>query len=113
MYDKMNDYIITIFNVFLKVRDNALQKKDKKMQLIALTIYNYVKYVAQTASLSLKDIEVTSTINMIPFFEYINHYNIELFDFDKITMTDVDITKKEDLERFVLSHIYHITQSYK
>jgi hypothetical protein len=25
-------------------------------------------------------------------------------------MNDLDITKKEDLERFVISHVYYITQ---
>ena len=111
MYDKMNDYITTIFNVFVKVRDSALLQKDKKKQLIALTIYNYVKYLAQTQSISLKDIPTTEHISMIPFVEYINYHNIELYDFKKINMEDVDIAKKEDLEKFVLTHIYYITQS--
>ena len=42
---------------------------------------------------------------------YLN--NIELYDFSIINMDDVDITKKEDLETFVLTHIYYITQSKK
>jgi len=47
---------------------------------------------------------------MIPIFEYIAHNNIELYDFSKIEVSDVDTNKKEDLERFVLTHIYYITQ---
>jgi hypothetical protein len=49
-------------------------------------------------------------INLIPIFEYISHENLEFYDFSKININDVDITKKEDLERFVLSHVYYITQ---
>ena len=36
--------------------------------------------------------------------------NIELYDFSNINVNDVNITKKEDLERFVISHVYYITQ---
>jgi len=49
-------------------------------------------------------------INLIPIFEYINHKNIDYYDFSKIDMADVDTNNKDDLERFVLSHIYYITQ---
>jgi hypothetical protein len=38
---------------------------------------------------------------------------IDNFKLDKFNMNDVDITKKEDLERFVISHIYYITQGSK
>jgi hypothetical protein len=36
--------------------------------------------------------------------------NIEFYDFTKINIDEVDVRKKEDLEKFVLSHIYYITQ---
>jgi len=51
------------------------------------------------------------SINLIPIFEYISYNNIELYDFTKINVEDVDVSKKEDLEKFVLTHIYYITQS--
>jgi hypothetical protein len=60
--------------------------------------------------INLKDVEEVSNINLIPVFEYINFNNIELFDFDNIKMEDVDITKDDDIERFVLTHVYYITQ---
>ena len=50
-------------------------------------------------------------INLIPIFEYISVNNIELYDFSKIDVNDVDITNNADLERFILTHIYYITQS--
>ena len=58
----------------------------------------------------LKQIKEQDTINLIPFFEYVNFKNIELFEFDKIKLEDVDTNKSEDVERFILSHIYYITQ---
>ncbi len=56
----------------------------------------------------LKELE---TINLIPIFEYISYNNVELYDFSKIDVNDVDTTNSKDLERFVLSHVYYLTQS--
>ena len=58
----------------------------------------------------LKNINEPESINLIPVFEYVVANNIELLDFSNINITDIDITKKEDLERFVLTHVYYITQ---
>jgi hypothetical protein len=66
--------------------------------------------LAKLHNIDLKQVQNSSDINLIPFFEYINFKNIELFDFDKIKIEDVDTSKNEDVERFVLSHIYYITQ---
>jgi hypothetical protein len=62
------------------------------------------------ATVGIENLKDAETINLIPVFEYISHNNIELYDFTKIQVTDVDITKREDLERFVLTHVYYITQ---
>ena len=61
--------------------------------------------------IDLKKINQPETINLIPIFEYISYNNIELYDFSKINVNDVDVSKSEDLEKFVLTHIYYITQS--
>jgi UV DNA damage repair endonuclease len=58
----------------------------------------------------LKELKEPELVNLIPVFEYISHNNIELYDFSTIDMNDVDITKESDIERFVLTHIYYITQ---
>ena len=109
-YDKMNDYIESIFTVFKMVNKKAEQKQDKKMKFIALLIYNYVLKLSKDNDVDLKAINETDTINLIPFFEFVSYNNIEFFDFSKIKMEDVDVTKAADLERFVLTHIYYITQ---
>lgn len=105
-YDKMPEYITSLFHVFIMVN----KKTDKRQKMIGLTIYNYAKYLAYEHHVDLKSIVEPDTINLIPIFEYISYNNIELFDFATIQLDDIDITKKEDLERFVLSHIYYITQ---
>jgi len=109
-YDKMNDYIEAVYSVFTSVHKKSQNTKNKKMQMIALLIYNYLNKIAKENGVSIKDLKEPETINLIPFFEYISYNNIELYDFTKIDVDDVDITKKSDLERFVLSHIYYLTQ---
>lgn len=110
-YDKMNDYIESLFTVFSIVNKKAEQKKDKKMKFIALAIYNYLLKTAKDNGVDLKNINESETINLIPFFEFVSYNNIEFYDFNKIKMEDVDVTKASDLERFVLTHVYYITQS--
>lgn len=111
-YDKMQDYIESIFSVFSSLHKKAQNNnnKNKKMQMICLVIYNYLNKIAKENDVSIKDLKEPETINLIPFFEYISYNNIELYDFTKIDVADVDITKKSDLERFVLTHIYYLTQ---
>lgn len=110
-YDKMNDYIESVFTVFKMVNKKAEQQRDKKMKFIALIIFNYVVKIAKDNQFDLKQIEDNESINLIPFFEYVSYNNIEFYDFKNIEVSDVDTSKSEDLERFVLTHIYYITQT--
>lgn len=112
-YDKMPDYIGSIFNVFQLVNRKAEKQQDKRMKMVALMIFNYVRKQAKDNDVDLKTISETDTINLIPIFEYIAYNNIELYDFSKIDVSDVDTSKNSDLERFVLTHIYYITQPKK
>ena len=66
--------------------------------------------MANEHNVDLKKIVEPGSINLIPVFEYVATNNIELYDFKTINMNDLDVTKKEDLERFVLTHVYYITQ---
>ena len=45
---------------------------------------------------------------MEPVYNYITNNKIELFDFNNIKMDDINIKSSNDIERFVLSHIYYI-----
>lgn len=109
-YDKMNDYAETIYHVFEMVNDKANKQQDKKMKFIAALIFKYLTKIITEYKIDLKSVQEVSNINLIPVFEYISVNNIELFDFNTIKMEDVDISKEEDIERFVLSHVYYITQ---
>lgn len=109
-YDRMEDYVNSIFNVFQMVNKKADQQQDKRLKVIGLTIFNYVRYMAKENNIDLKNIMEPESINLIPVFEYVAANNIELYDLSTININDVDVTKKEDLERYVLSHVYYITQ---
>ena len=112
-YDKMKDYVESLFNVFHMINENESVKKDRRFQIIALVIFNYVRKMAKDNDVNLKDVQIKKPINLMPVFEYISHNNIELYDFNNISLQDVDVTKNDDLERYVLTHVYYITQKAK
>lgn len=108
--ERMPKFIESVFCVFQSIRAKADAKKNRRLYMITLLIFNYVNQLAKEYNIDLKNIQMQEPINLIPIFEYINYKNIEYYDFSKIDMADVDTNKKEDLERFVLTHIYYITQ---
>jgi len=110
MSSNNTEYIETIFNVFLMVNKKATDTKDRKLTYIALAIYNYVLRLSKDAQIDLKTVTKTNHINMVPFFEYVSKKEIQFLDFDNIDMADIDVSKNDDIERFILSHIYYITQ---
>jgi UV DNA damage repair endonuclease len=109
-YDRMQDYIESVFNVFKMIGEKASEKKDRRFQIITLIIFNYVKKLAKDYNISLKEVKKQEPIDLIPIFEYITYNNIELYDFSNIDIDDVDVSNTNDLERYVLTHIYYITQ---
>ena len=109
-YDKMHDYIVAVFNVFQLVNRKAERQQDKRMKMIGLSIYNYARFMAKEYKVDLREVVESESINLIPVFEYVAANNIELYDFNNILMNDLDVSKKEDLERYVLTHVYYITQ---
>jgi len=113
VYDKMSDYIESLFNVFKSVHEKSKQHNDKRLQIISLVIFNYIKYKAKENNINLNEFKEPEVINLIPIFEYIAYNNIELYDFSNINVEDIDTSKNEDLEKFVLTHVYYITQQKK
>jgi hypothetical protein len=110
-FDKMKEYVEALFNVFHIVNDKSDQKGDRKSKYIALVIYNYMVKIAKDNNIDLREITIHKIVDLVVIFDYINSNNIELYDFSKIQLESVDITKREDIERFVLTHIYYITQT--
>jgi hypothetical protein len=94
------------------VSKRAHDQNNKKLQMISLVIYNYVLKMSKDNSIDLNNLPDLNSleINLIPFFEYISYNNIELLNFENINPSDIDVSKNEDIERFVLSHVYYITQ---
>jgi hypothetical protein len=88
-YDKMDDYVKSVFNVFQIVNRNAEQKNDKRFKMIGLTIYNYARYMATENEIDLKNITEPDKINLIPIFEYVAFNNIEFLDFSKSAGNDL------------------------
>ena len=109
-YDKMNDFIETVYNVYIITHNKSNLNNDKRQKCISFLILGYISTLACEYQIDLKQIKEQSPINLIPFFEYIHCKNIELFEFDKIQLEDVDTNKSADIEKFILSHIYYITQ---
>jgi hypothetical protein len=109
-YDKMDEYIETIYHVFISVNGKADFNRDKRLKCITFLILGYVTNLAKEYNVNLLEIPSTEEINLAPFFEYIDIKEIKLLEFDKIKIEDVDTSKSEDVERFILSHIYYLTQ---
>ena len=106
----MNDYITTIFHVFNSINGKADLNRDKRLKCITFLILGYVTNLAKEYNVDLLKIQETETITMIPFFEYISANEIKLLEFDKIKVEDIDTNNRKDVERFILSHIYYLTQ---
>ena len=112
-FDKMSEFIESIFHVFKSINKKADKQKDNRLKILSLVIFNYVRKMANDHNVNLKEIKElndTNSINLIPIFEYISYNNVELYDFTKIDVNDVDTSKNTDLERFILTHVYYITQ---
>ena len=110
-YDKMNDYIETIYHVFNSINMKADLNRDKRLKCITFLILGYVTNLAKEYNINLLQIPKPESINLIPFFEYITVKEIKLLEFDKIKMEDIDVNNSQDVERFLLSHIYYLTQN--
>ena len=110
VFPKQNDYINTIYNVSLTIHSKALIKQDNRLIAISSVITNYFNKIFNENNITTSDLQKTDHINLVPFFEYVAMNNIDFYDFNKIQLTDVDVSKDSDLERFVLSHIYYLTQ---
>ena len=106
------EYIESIYNIFQMV-NKLPQQADKKTKYIALLIFKYIFNIAKVENIDLKSLTEPEFINLIPFFEFVTKNNIDFYDFDNINESDVNISNPEDIERFILSHIYYITQYKK
>jgi len=116
IYEKMEDYIQSLFDIFQMINKKAVlaherqHASEQKLQMISRLLFNYISYLSKKYTFEPL-LRVNEYIDLVPVFEYVAFHQIELYEFDKIEMSDVDISKKEDIERFVLTHVYYLTQS--
>ena len=95
-------------NLALKI--HALAPSNRAFYRTMIPNYAFALKNHLRSEINLDEIQDKENIDLMPFFEYVHYNNIEFYDFSTIKIEDVDITKEKDLERFVLSHIYYITQ---
>ena len=107
VFCQIKEYIETIWSIYHVIKEKAKQQNDKKLEMIALVIYNYISYMCKTHRLKFEELRKEQEIGLKYFFDYLNNENIQLFDLNSIKIDDVDITNKAHIEQFVLSHIYY------
>ena len=110
VYHKTKEYIDTIFSVSEMLSKKAKISDNIRLKAISQVIHNYNLKVINESKTDIEKLNKNEYINMVPFFEYVSLNNIEFFDFNKIQLQDIDVNSEADLERYVLSHIYYITQ---
>jgi hypothetical protein len=109
-YTNIHEYIQTIWSIFYIIKDKAKLQQDKKLEMLSLVIFNYISFMSKTNNIKFKDLKKDKVINLIPFFEYVTFHNIQFYDLTKITEQDLDVTSKNDLEKYILSQIYYFSQ---
>ena len=110
-FDNMEEFIKTLYDIFNITNEKSRVTGDIKWAAIAQLIYNYMYKKSYESFIDLRKMTHSTTcVNMLPFFEYVRHHNIELYDLDNIKENDVDMNKEEDKEKYILSYIYYITR---
>lgn len=109
-YEKSRDYIESVFNVCNILFSKAKNNNDRKLFFITKLISNYLLSITveKDVSLSLSELNKTGEINKKPIIEYIVKNEIKLYDLKNMQMTDMNVADLNDVERYVLSHIYYI-----
>ena len=78
----LTQFIETVYNVYLNVFKNAKTTNSRKMQSIAMIIYNYLMKLFIDHNVSMHDMKITDEINMIPFFQFIENSSLQGMTFD-------------------------------
>jgi hypothetical protein len=116
----MDEYVYTLVRVVTQMQHTTWKpNQQQRMRCIAMMISNYVCAVMAEQKLNVEvvlmrahqDHAAGRPLQLTSVFEYIACHQIILYDFSTIQMEDVDLKSKGDIERFVLSHVYYLTQS--
>jgi hypothetical protein len=107
-FEKSIEYIESIFNFMDVLYKKAVKLNDNKLIQICKMIFNYLITCCSERKVLIKDLNKNENFDMKPVYDYIHDNEINLLDLNNILPEDIDISKSQDIERFVLSHIYYI-----
>jgi hypothetical protein len=109
-FPKSKDYVNAIYNISNIINTSARQKQNERFSTIAYLISNYFYKIINETNFDKNELVKTKHINLVPFFEYVSKNKIELYDFNDIDVNNFNVGDELVIERFILSHIYYITQ---
>jgi hypothetical protein len=89
----------------------AVKLSDNKLIQISKLIFNYVLTCCVEIKVLLKDLTKDENFSMKPVYDYITNNDIKIIDLKSIQVEEIDIRNPQDIERFVLSHIYYIYEN--
>ena len=109
-FEKSVEYIESIFNVCNILFNKAKETNDRKLFFISKLVGNYLMKISMenNVALTFDRLNRTGEINKKPIIEYIATNEIKLYDLKNMEMSDMNISDPNDIERYVLSHIYYI-----
>jgi hypothetical protein len=107
-FEKSIEYIESIFNFMEVLYKKAVNLNDKKLIQICKMIFNYLITCCDERKVFLKNLNKNDNFDMKPVYDYIDENEIQILDLNNILPQDIDIKNPQDIERFVLSHIYYI-----
>jgi hypothetical protein len=110
VFSKSKDYVNAIYNIAIMINDSAKKKQNERFSTIAYLISNYFYKILKETNFEKNDLEKTQHINLVPFFEYVSENKIEFYDFNEVDVNNFDVKDETVIEKFILSHIYYITQ---
>lgn len=105
-----NTYISSLIHVHTKY---SLTCTSQRARAISTVIKNYIDYKMKEWNIQQPtNINIHENPNLSPIIKYIEFNNIKLLDFKSPHCANgFNPHNPKDAERFVLSHIYYITQS--
>jgi hypothetical protein len=107
-FEKSKEYIESIYNFMDVLYKKAVNLNDNKLIQICKLIFNYLIACCADNNLLIKDLSKNEDFDMKPVYDYIAKNEIKILDLNNILPQEIDISKSQDIERFVLSHIYYI-----
>ena len=107
-FKKSIEYIESIYNFMEVLYKKAVNLNDNKLIQICKMIFNYLIKCCDESKVLIKNLNKNENFDMKPVYDYIDENKIQILDLNNILPQDIDISNPQDIERFVISHIYYI-----